>query len=83
MLEQYLAGERSLPPDLKTLHDGGYLSEPGTCVCPTRSGPAVSPEAFRTDYLYTVENDIVTLADKPDNHPHGFVNKISFPLSNP
>ena len=83
MLEQYLADEHSLPPDLKTLHDGGYLSEPGTCVCPTRSGPAVSPDAFRTDYLYTVENDIVTLADKPDNHPHGFVNKISFPLSSP
>ena len=48
-----------------------------------RPGPAVSPDAFRTDYLYTVENDIVTLADKPDNHPHGFVNKISFPLSSP
>lgn len=60
-------------------------------ICRSRAPASARPgpvrplrrEAFRTDYLYTVENDIVTLADKPDNHPHGFVNKISFPLSSP
>lgn len=78
-LEQYAEdSEGELPPGLEALENSGILTDRAIYRCPSCSAPSRGQGGFDSDYLYTVENGVAALRDRPGNHYGGFANRIEY-----